>query len=53
MACAVLHNIAIAMKEPMDDVDIIDEVNNDINIAFQGPEEGRVVRDHITRIFFS
>lgn len=52
MACAVLDNIAIAMKEPMDDVDIIDEVNNDINIAFQGPEEGRVVRDHITRIFF-
>jgi hypothetical protein len=28
------------------------DLNNDINIAFQGPDEGRVVRDHIARMFF-
>ena len=53
MACAVLHNIAIEMKEPMDDVDRTDDLNNDIDIVFQGPDEGRVVRDHIARMFFS
>ena len=53
MACAVLHNIAVEMKEPMDDVDRTDDLNNDINIAFQGPDEGRVVRDYIARMFFS
>ena len=53
MACDELHNIAIEMKEPMDDVDITDDLNNDINIAFQGPDEGHVVRDHIARMFFS
>ena len=34
MACAILHNNAIEMKEPMDDVDRTDYLNNDINIAF-------------------
>ena len=53
MACTVLHNITIEMKEPMDDVDRTDDLSNDINIVFQGPDEGRAVRDHIARMFFS
>ena len=48
MACAVLHNIAVEMKEPMDDVDRTDDLNNDINIAFQGPDEG----PHCHDVFF-
>ncbi|XP_071161090.1 putative nuclease HARBI1 [Mytilus edulis] len=52
MACAVLHNLAIEMREPMEDPD--DEVQMfwNINKDFQGPDEGRVVRDHIARTFF-
>ncbi|CAG2219630.1 HARBI1 [Mytilus edulis] len=53
MACAVLHNLAIEMREPMEDPD--DEVQMfwNINKDFQGPDEGRVVRDHIARTFFA
>ncbi|XP_071139762.1 putative nuclease HARBI1 [Mytilus edulis] len=50
MACAVLHNIAINLKEPMDDADEVDD--SCIDIPFRGPEEGRTVRDHICRAFF-
>ncbi|VDH92760.1 Hypothetical predicted protein [Mytilus galloprovincialis] len=53
MACAVLHNLAIEMREPMEDPD--DEVQMfwNINIDFRGPDEGRVVTDHIARTFFA
>ncbi|VDI35353.1 Hypothetical predicted protein [Mytilus galloprovincialis] len=53
MACAVLHNLAIEMREPMEDPD--DEIQMFWNISkdFQGPDEGRVVRDHIARTFFA
>ncbi|XP_071123374.1 putative nuclease HARBI1 [Mytilus edulis] len=53
IACAVLHNSSIEMREPMEDPD--DEVLMfwNINIDFRGPGEGRVVRDHIARTFFA
>lgn len=50
MACAVLHNIAVDLREPMDDAEEVDD--SCINIPFRGPEEGRTVRDHICRAFF-
>ncbi|XP_071137367.1 putative nuclease HARBI1 [Mytilus edulis] len=53
MACAVLHNSAIEMKEPMDEYDNEIVNNDDLNIVFRGPDEGRIVRDHIARGFFS
>ncbi|CAG2192426.1 HARBI1 [Mytilus edulis] len=53
MACAVLHNLAIEMKEPMDEYDNEIVNNDDLNIVFRGPDEGRIVRDHIARGFFS
>lgn len=53
MACGVLHNLAIDMKEPMFEDENGNIDMDDINVAFRGPDEGRVVRDHIARTFFS
>ena len=54
-ACAVLHNIAIMMNEPLDDDDNIDNGDEHQRVpvqAFTGPQDGRAVRDHIARSFF-
>jgi hypothetical protein len=49
-ACAILHNIAIAFNEPIEDPeDDIDEA--DVQ-DYQGPENGHLIRDHITNTFF-
>ena len=49
-ACAVLHNIAILRKEPLDGHA---EADNQPNlICFHGPEDGKVIRDHICNTFF-
>lgn len=53
MACAVLHNLAIEMREPMEDPDDEIQMFWNINKDFRGPDEGRVVRDHIARTFFA
>ncbi|CAC5404280.1 HARBI1 [Mytilus coruscus] len=53
MTCAVLHNLAVEMKEPMDEYDNEIVNNDDLNIVFRGPVEGRIMRDHIARGFFS
>ncbi|XP_061170415.1 putative nuclease HARBI1 [Saccostrea echinata] len=51
IACAVLHNIAINLGEPEDE----DEVEEDQPQmpAFQGPQDGRGVRDYVKQHYFS
>lgn len=50
-ACAVLHNIASILREPMDDYFDDDNYHPDLE-QYRGPEDGRVVRDHICDSFF-
>ena len=45
-ACAVLHNIAILLKEPQVDYQL-DEDNQPDMVAYCGPETGKLIRDHI------
>ena len=49
-ACAVLHNIAIAFNEPMEDEEG-DEDEPDVQ-EYQGLARGRLIRDHIANTFF-
>ena len=49
-ACAILHNIAIAFNEPMEDLEDDDD-EPDVQ-DYQGPENGCLIRDHITNTFF-
>ena len=49
-ACGVLHNIAVMFNEPFED-DEEHQNEPDIHI-YQGPEEERLVRDHIANTFF-
>ena len=49
-ACGVLHNIAVMFNEPFED-DEEHQNEPDIHI-YQGPDEGRLVRDHIANTFF-
>ena len=44
-ACAVLHNIAVLLTEPMDD----DQLDNDPGgiDAYHGPQRGLAIQDHI------
>ena len=51
-ACAVLHNIAILLNEPMEDGEVDDEMN-DIDDVYYGPDQGQAVRNHICRTYFS
>ena len=50
-ACAVLHNIAIFLSEPMEDGDVGGEANEDY--VHCGPNQGQTVRNHITQTYFS
>lgn len=55
MACCVLHNIATLLKEPepLDDAgDNLPAGNQDMNIHYNGPENGISVRDYITKSYF-
>ena len=49
-ACAVLHNIAVLLKEPMEDA-VIEE--DPPHIEYNGPQQGLSLRDHICQTFFS
>ena len=52
VACFVLHNIAVNLREPeVDDVNI-DNEDCDVQEQYHGPENGNAVRKHITDIFF-
>jgi hypothetical protein len=52
IACAVLHNLAIMWNEADDQVDDEDNDQPDQD-TFNGPQDGRGIREHITRSFFS
>ena len=49
-ACAVLHNIAVQLHEPMEDeeVDLLADVD-----PYHGPQQGLLNRDHICQTFFA
>ena len=48
-ACATLHNIAITFNEPMEELEgNLDEPGVQ---DYEGPENGRPIRDHITNTF--
>ncbi|XP_033726757.1 putative nuclease HARBI1 [Pecten maximus] len=54
IACAVLHNIAITLEEPIVDGEednAVDEVEGDA--AYNGAQDGQAVSDHITRAYFT
>ena len=44
-ACAVLHNIAIMLNEPIDSCD------DKINVVYGGPNQGQTIRNHIFHNF--
>lgn len=50
-ACAVLHNIAVLLNEPMDDD--YDDDDDQIFEQYDGIQQGLHVRDHICNTFFS
>ena len=52
-ACAVLHNIAISMKEPMDEEQNGEFEEGRILTTYDGPEDGKTIRTFITNRFFS
>ena len=49
-ACAVLHNIAVQLHEPMEDeeVDLLADVD-----PYHGLQQGLLIRDHICETFFA
>ena len=49
-ACAVLHNIAVLLNEPMDDADLPDEVP-EVEV-YDGPQQGLTIRNRIYNIFW-
>lgn len=44
-ACAVLHNISIKLNDPFDD-------DQPELVPYHGPDQGRLLRDHICDTFF-
>ena len=50
-ACAVLHNIAVLLNEPMDD-DPLDDDPEGID-PYHGPQRGLAMRDHICNTYFA
>ncbi|XP_033754693.1 putative nuclease HARBI1 [Pecten maximus] len=51
-ACAVLHNLAVSLKEPeLDDANGVNDIINDAAV-YNGPEDGHSVRRHITATYF-
>ena len=51
-ACAVLHNIAVMMNEPMDEDNAVHGYQQPDIEPYLGPESGQVVREHIGNSFF-
>ena len=51
-ACAVLHNIALLLREPELADDPIDHQPHDMHELYHGPENGHAVRNHISNTFF-
>ena len=51
-ACCVLHNIAVGLREPEVHYDNMADADFDVQVQYQGPENGNAVRRHITDSFF-
>ena len=52
VACFVLHNMAVNLRESeVDDVHVDDE-DCDVQEKYHGPENGKAVRKHIANTFF-
>ena len=51
-ACIVLHNIAILLKEPLPEDDP-EEPDDGADVVCDQAEDGRRVRDFITRTYFT
>lgn len=49
-ACAVLHNISIKLNDDIDD-DPFDDDQPEL-VPYHGPDQGRLLRDHICNTFF-
>ena len=49
--CAVLHNIAVLLNEPMDDDPLVDDPEG-ID-PYHGPQRGLAMRDHICNTHFA
>ena len=48
-ACAVLHNIALLLHEPMEDEEVEELADVD---PYHGPQQGLSITDHICQTFF-
>ena len=48
-ACAVLHNIAVRLHEPMEDEEVDEMADVD---PYRGPQQGLSLRGHICQTFF-
>ena len=54
VACFVLHNIALSLREPeVDDHFDVDEDEFDVHDQYNGPTNGNAVRKHITDTIFT
>ena len=53
VACFVLHNIAVRLREPEveDDFSVCND-DFDVHTQYHGPESGNAIRNHITSTFF-
>ena len=52
VACIVLHNITIRLREPEVDDGVVGEEEYDLHEEYRGPDNGNAVRRHITDTFF-
>ena len=52
VACIVLHNMAIHLREPKLDHGLIGDEEYDLHEQYRGPENGNAVRRDIIDTFF-
>ncbi|XP_061167531.1 putative nuclease HARBI1 [Saccostrea echinata] len=50
--CAVLHNLAISFREPLADEDQDLDVDGNIQGQYNGPEDGKNIRNYIKQHYF-
>lgn len=53
IACAVLHNICIALGEPEEAEEADVEDNQPQQVPYQGQQDGRAIRDYVARHYFT
>ena len=52
LACAILHNISKEYNEPDIDVDAQVGLQQPAHVPYEGPEDGGLIKDHITQNYF-